>query len=74
MFSQPFQCGAELPKGRRCEEWAKLTDAQYVHHQDVVEGRFEQILDEVQYTMECPRCGPWHRVVTVHVNRPAAKG
>jgi len=72
MFSKPFQCGAELPKGRRCDELAKVTDAQHIYREDSVQGRFEQILDEVHYTMECPKCGPWKRVETVHMNRTFA--
>jgi hypothetical protein len=27
------------------------------------------VVDEVEYTMECPRCGPWKRVKTVHQSR-----
>ena len=69
MFSKPFKCGAELPKGRRCDEWATVTDAEHIHQEDLVEGRFEQIVDEVHYTMECPKCGPWQRIETVHMNR-----
>jgi hypothetical protein len=70
MFSKPFKCGAVLPKGRRCEELARVIDADYVYREESGDGRFEQILDEVRYTMACPKCGPWKRVETVHVSRP----
>jgi hypothetical protein len=27
------------------------------------------VVDEVEFTMECPRCGPWKRIETVHQSR-----
>ncbi len=72
MFSKPFKCGAVLPNGRRCEELANVIIADYVYREEFSEGRFEQILDEIHYTMECPKCGPWKRVETVHVSRGLA--
>lgn len=73
MFSQPFKCGAVLPNGRRCEQLARVVGADYVYREEFTEGRFEQILDEIHYTMECPRCGPWKRVETVHMSRELAE-
>jgi hypothetical protein len=74
MFSQKmFKCGAVLPDGCRCEEVASVIDADYVYREEFSEGRFEQILDEIRYTMVCPRCGPWTRVETVHVSRGLAE-
>jgi hypothetical protein len=46
-----------------------VIDARYVYRDEFTEGRFEQILDEIHYTMECPRCGRWKRVETVHMSR-----
>ena len=69
MFSKPFQCGAELPKGRRCDALAKLIDVEHIHRAEFDDNRFELVVDEVELTMECPRCGPWKRVETVHMNR-----
>ena len=72
MFLEPMQCGAELQcgaklgDGRKCEEIAKVIDAEFVYRKEFEGGRFEQILDEVHYTMECPKCGRWNRVATAH--------
>ena len=66
MFLGPMQCGAELGGGRKCEEIAKVIDAEFVYRKELEEGRFEQVLDEVHYTMECPKCGRWNRVATAH--------
>ena len=66
MFLEPMQCGAELGDGRKCEEIAKVIDAEFVYRKELEEGRFEQVLDEVHYTMECPKCGRWKRVATAH--------
>ena len=66
MFLEPMQCGAELGDGRKCEEIAKVIDAERLYRQELEEGRFEQVLEEEHYTMECPKCGRWHRVATAH--------
>ena len=72
MFLEPMQCGAELQcgaklgDGRKCEEIAEVVDAEFVYRKEFEGGRFEQILDEVHYTMECPKCGRWNRVETAH--------
>jgi hypothetical protein len=66
MFLEPIQCGAELGDGRKCEEIAKVIDAGFVYRKEFEGGRFEQVLDEVHYTMECPKCGRWKRVATAH--------
>ena len=66
MFLEPMQCGAELGNGRKCEEIAKVVDAEFVYRKELEEGRFEQVLDQVRYTMECPKCGRWKRVATAH--------
>ena len=73
MFSSPFPCGAVLPNGRRCDELAELIDAEYIYREEFIEGSFEQILDEVRYSMECPKCGPWQRVEVVHMNQTLAE-
>jgi hypothetical protein len=72
MFLEPFTCGAELPDGRRCDEAARITDAEYIYREEFIEGRFQQILDEIHYTLECPKCGEWKRIETVHMNKTSA--
>jgi hypothetical protein len=69
MMSRPFKCGARLPDGRKCDALAVVTDAEHIHHDDFAEGGFEQIVDEIRYTMECPRCGPWKRIESMHLSR-----
>ena len=66
MFLEPVQCGAQLGDGRKCEEIAKVIDAEFVYRKEFDDRRFEQVLDEVHYTMECPKCGRWNRVATAH--------
>jgi hypothetical protein len=51
MLSRPFRCGARLPDGRRCDALATVTDSEHTYHEDADEGGFEQIVDEVEYTM-----------------------
>jgi hypothetical protein len=43
-----------------------VIDAGFVYRKEFEGGRFEQVLDEVHYTMECPKCGRWKRVATAH--------
>jgi hypothetical protein len=69
MFSKPFPCGAALPKGRRCNALANVIDVEHTHRAELDDDRFELVVDEVEYTMECPRCGPWKRIETVHQSR-----
>ena len=66
MFLDPIECGAELGNGRKCEEIANVIDAEFIYREEIEEGRFEQVLDELHYTMECPKCGRWKRVETAH--------
>src|SRR5438128_300466 len=66
MFLEPIQCGGELGDGRKCEESAKVIGTEFVYREELEEGRFEQILDEIHYTMECPKCGQWKWTATVH--------
>ena len=58
MFSKPFQCGAELPKGRRCDALAKLVDIEHIHRTEFDNNRFELVVDEVELTDGMPslRC------------------
>ena len=76
MFLEPMQCGAELGDGRKCEEIAEVVDAEFVYRKEIEEGCFEQVLDEVHYTMECPKCGRWNQVATAHscCRRPLHSG
>jgi hypothetical protein len=66
MFLDPTQCGAELGNGTKCEEIANVIDAEFIYRDEIEEGRFEQVQHEIQYTMECPKCGRWKRVETAH--------
>ena len=72
MFLQPIQCGAELGGGRQCREVAHVIDTKITYQEDFEEGKFEQLLDEVQNTMECQKCGKWTRITTVHANHTFA--
>jgi len=69
MSSRPFQCGARLPDGRRCDALAAVIDTEHIYREDFVDDGFEQIVDEIRYTMECPRCGPWKRIESKHMSR-----
>jgi hypothetical protein len=66
MFSKPFPCGARLPRGRRCDALAQVIDVEQTHRAEFDEDRFSLVTDEVEFTLECPRCGQWKRVETVH--------
>lgn len=66
MFLETIYCGAELGNGRKCEEIATVIDEERVYRKELEEGRFEQVLEEEHYTMECPKCGRWQRVATAH--------
>jgi hypothetical protein len=69
MFSKPFPCGAALPKGQHCDSLAKVIDLAHTHRTEFDDDRFELVVDEVEYTIECPKCGSWKRVQTVHQSR-----
>jgi hypothetical protein len=66
MFSQPFPCGASLPKGRSCDALARVIDVEHTHRAEFDEERFSAVVDEVEFTLECPRCGQWKRGEIVH--------
>ena len=69
MLLEPItRCGAELGGGRRCDENAKVIDTEFVYREEFEDGRFEQVVDEVYYTMECPKCGTWTRAEAMHSN------
>ncbi len=72
MFLEPIECGAELGAGRKCKELAHVIDTEFIYSEELDEGRFEQVLEEIRYTMECPKCGQWKWVATVHSNRTFA--
>lgn len=72
MFLEPTKCGAEFGNGTKCREIANVIDAEFIYRGEFESGRFEQVLDEIHYTMECPKCGQWTRVATVHSNRTFA--
>jgi len=62
MLLEPItKCGAELGAGRKCDENAKVIDTEFVYREEFEDGRFEQVVDEVYYTMKCPKCGTWTR-------------
>jgi hypothetical protein len=67
MLLQPTtKCGANLGGGKKCEENAKVIDTAIVYRKEFDDQGFEQIVDEVCYTMECPKCGTWTRAATMH--------
>ena len=66
MFLDAIQCGAELGNGSKCEETANVVDLEFIYRKEIEEGRFQQVVDEIRYTMECPKCGRWTRVKTAH--------
>jgi hypothetical protein len=72
MFLEPIECGAELGDGRKCKELAQVIDTEFIYRKEFEEGRFEQVLDEIRYTMECPKCGQWKWIATVHSSRTFA--
>ena len=72
MFLESIKCGAVLGDGRKCQEIANVIDTEFIYREEFEEGKFEQILNEIHYTMECPKCGQWTRAATVHSNRTFA--
>jgi hypothetical protein len=72
MFLGSFINGEELPERPLCDDAARIIDVEYTYRKEFIGGRFQKILDEVHYTMECPKCGKWKRVETVHMDLSAA--
>ena len=74
MFIEPIgiKCGADLGGGRKCQEIAHVVDTEVIYRVDFEDGKFEQVVDEVYYTMECPLCGTWTRAATSHSIRTFA--
>ena len=67
MLIEPtIECGAQLGGGRTCKELAKVIDTEITYREEFKAGRFEQVVDEVYYTMECPKCGTWTRAAAMH--------
>ena len=61
---QQITCSNELPGGTRCGETAKLVSTQFVYRQEFIEGQFDQILSEIHYNINCPKCGQYTLVTT----------
>ena len=61
-----IECGANLGGGRKCKETATVIDTEVNYRKEFADGGFEQVVDEVYYTMECPKCGTWSRAETMH--------
>jgi hypothetical protein len=66
---EPNQCGGELGGGRQCEGTADVIGTEFTYREEFEEGKFEQVLDNVHYTMECPKCGQWTWTAIAHSNR-----
>jgi len=55
---RPIKCGAALPDGGECQEYATVTNAQYVYDRTLLsDGGTDYALKEIHYEAICPRCG-----------------
>jgi hypothetical protein len=55
---RPVRCGATLPDGSECQEFATITNAQYVYdRQPDLSGKSDYALKEIHYNAVCPTCG-----------------
>jgi hypothetical protein len=72
MFRELIKCGAELGGGRKCEEIANVIGTEFIYRDEFDAASFEQVLDRIHYTMECPKCGQWKWTATVYSNRAFA--
>ena len=69
MFIEPtIKCGADWGGGETCQEFAHVIDTELIYREEFEDGRFQQVVDEVYVTIECPKCGTWTRAETVHSN------
>lgn len=54
---QSIICHAELPDGSWCDGLATVTAARFVYKLELIDGHDEQVLSEVVYAIDCPKCG-----------------
>ena len=50
-------CHAERADGTYCDGVAAVTAARFVYKYELIDGQDEQILNEVDYAIDCPKCG-----------------
>ena len=55
---RPIKCGNKLPDGNECQEFATVTNSQYVYdRQPSIGGKPDYVLKEIHYNAICPKCG-----------------
>jgi hypothetical protein len=55
---RPIKCGADLPDGTKCKEFATVMNTQYVYDRQPVAGDHPDYkLKEIHYRAVCPKCG-----------------
>jgi len=58
MTPRPIKCGAKMPDGRACNEYAVVTNIQYDYDRlPIKDEPGECNLNEVHYYAVCPACG-----------------
>ena len=55
---RPIKCGAELPTGSKCDEYATVTNVRYVYDRkpSPLGDQEELVLNEIHYSALCPTC------------------
>ena len=54
----PVRCRAKLPDGSECQEFATITNAQYIYDRQQGTGdKSDFALKEIHYNAVCPTCG-----------------
>ena len=54
---QSIICNAELDDGSQCDGVADVTAARFVYQREIIDGQEDQVLSEVVYAIDCPKCG-----------------
>jgi hypothetical protein len=59
MTSTPIKCGADLPDGGKCDQFATVTNVRYIYDRKPApgDGKDELVLNEIRYRATCPNCG-----------------
>lgn len=58
MMPRPIKCAAELPDGSKCDEFAIVTNIQYLYDRQPIGGEPDGYnLNEIHYKAVCPKCG-----------------
>lgn len=50
-------CQAEKDDGTRCDGLAEMTSARFIYKRKLIDGREEEVLSEIDYAIDCPKCG-----------------